>query len=75
METEKGIVILQYNNQTLYTEYLEALDMAFSAYSDLRDKKSIEMYDIPYNELGMKQQEIIQKIYPIMIVQKNKDVK
>ncbi len=71
--SDKEIVVVQYRNSTPYQEYLETKDIIFRVYAELRNKMSLEKYQISFDDLGSTLQNNIREIYPIMVVEKNLD--
>ncbi|MBL7112450.1 MAG: hypothetical protein ISS19_10985 [Bacteroidales bacterium] len=70
---EKFVMILEYDNQTPYGEYMEAVDIIFNAIYELREKQALDQFNIPYEDLGPVQQKEIKKIYPVTLTERNID--
>jgi len=70
---KKFVMVLEYDNQTPYGEYMEAVDMIFNAIYDLREIQAMDQYNIPYQDLGPTQQKEIKKIYPVTLTERNVD--
>jgi biopolymer transport protein ExbD len=70
---KKFVMVLEFDNQTPYGEYMEAVDIIFNAIYDLREQQAIDQFNIPYEDLGPAQQKEIKKIYPVTLTEKNID--
>jgi len=72
-ENMKYVLLLQFDNETPYGEYIEAVDMIFDAIYDLREELALSKYNIPYNDLGPVQQKEIKEVYPVTLTEENVD--
>lgn len=72
-ENNKFVMILKYDNETPYGEYMETVDMIFDAVYDLREELALSKYNIPYNDLGPVQQKEIKEVYPMTLTEENVD--
>ncbi len=68
---KKYMMILKYDNDTPYGEYLETVDMIFDAVYDLREELALSKYNIPYDDLGPAQQKEIKEVYPVILTEEN----
>ena len=71
--SDRGIVGIQYRNNTSYEECLVTKDIVMGVYNELRNKMSLEKYQVPFEDLGSRLQDNIRETYPIMLVEKNLD--
>lgn len=67
------IGVYTWNNQTHWGDYLAVIDMTFKTIYQLRDKVSVEKYDLKYQDLPYTLQKEIRKVYPMRITQINSD--
>jgi len=67
------VMILKFDNNIPYGEYMETVDMIFDAVYDLRQELALRKYNIPYNDLGPVQQKEIKEIYPMTLTEENVD--
>ena len=63
-QDEHFMIFFQNERETSYTFYLEVQKCIMSVYSELRNEKSIELFNKPFDELSEDEQRIIRKIYP-----------
>ena len=61
---EHFLISLQTDRGTSYTFYLEVRKRIVSVYSELRNEKSIELFNKPFDELSDDEKRIIREIYP-----------
>ncbi len=65
--SNKKIISLKNTKETSYEVYLEVYNEIKSAYNEIWDEKSKELFNKGYEELSREQQKVIQKIYPMVI--------
>lgn len=71
---EKYIMNLVYNNNSLYKDYVEFIDIVYQVIFKLRDELATEKYNLAYDDLTPVQQDEIKNVFKMILSQKNLDV-
>lgn len=67
------IAIYNWDNETLYKDYLQGVDVAFDVIYAFRDAHAMEKYGLTYTELPDGLQKEVRKLYPMRLMQINQD--
>jgi len=73
-QNNKLIMLLQYDNNTPFGQYVSYVDATYMAVYSMRDKLAMSKYNLPYNDLPKPMQKDIRKHYPMRLSEKNIDV-
>jgi len=72
-KTEKYFMLLEYNNQTTFGEYITYVDAIYTTVHELRNELAMKKHAISYKDLSKSMQKEIRKEYPITLSEKNID--
>ncbi len=72
-KTNKLIMVLQYDNNTPFGQYVSYTDATYIAMYSMRDDLAMSKYNIPYNDLPKSLQIDIRKQFPMMLTETNLD--
>jgi biopolymer transport protein ExbD len=71
LDSKKYLMVLNYDEKTTYGRYIAHINAIYKTIFDLRNKKAMQLYQMGYEELSIKQQNRIKKEYPITLTQRN----
>lgn len=74
-KSDKYLLLLNFDNNTTFGNYLNSINTVYQIIYDLRNKKAHDLYQISFDDLSIIQQNQIRKEYPITLTQRNLDEK
>ena len=73
VENPRYVMLLKYENETLYKVYLSILDEVYKIVNAKRNKLSMEKFSLYFDDLAKAQQRVIRKAFPMALTERNVD--
>jgi len=75
IKSKKYLIVLNFNNNTTFGNYLSYINEIYQTIYDFRNQKAQAVYHLGFDELSDVQQNQIRQEYPITLTQRNLDEK